>query len=1114
MKLSAVLLLVGALHVSAKVFPQAVSLTGKHLTLNEFFSQVEKQTGYTFLYEKGALRQGRALTVDLTVAALPDMLEHYFKDQPLTYKLFENKIIVVKEKTSDKAPDPISLLPPPITVAGRVTDDKGNPVPGVSVQVKGTSKGTVTKPDGTYTLTGVDDNATLVYSSVGFTPQEVAVKGQTSISIQLKQAVNDLNATVVIGYGVQRKTDLTGSVGSVNAETLHERPASTVNQMLSGHISGVNVTANTGRPGGETSVRIRGNTSISITNNPLYVVDGVILNVATLANGSNPIDFINPNDIASMEVLKDASATAIYGARGANGVILVTTKRGNKNGGTVSYSTDFSVGVLARKQKLLNSEQFLHIEDVAYQNAQKFDSVGWATGKYTDPKLKRTNPLLFDANGNPLYNTDWQKEATRHAFSQNHQLSLTGGNGQDNYGVFLGYRNENGLVKESYLKRYSGRFVFDSHFKKWLKYGGSLAYNDQNENQVDVQGAGNIHSMRQIIEELPIIPVHYPDGSYGGNVDYPGMEGGPSPVNIVENRKFIVKTQNLLGNVYSDITIAKGLDLKTTLGVNVINQETDLYSSKYLYRVSLNQNGIATVTNRRDNSWQFENYLNYNTRFNDIHSFSGLLGVSWQHVNSFNVSANAQNFADDYYQYNNLGAGATIIAPTSGASAYGLNSYFGRANYGFKDKYLLTVTGRVDGSSKFGAAHRYAFFPSAALAWRASEEQFIKNIPAISNLKVRASYGETGNSELTAYQALAGLSNYSVIFGGARATGVGLGVLANSDLRWEKTAQVDAGVELGLFKDRVSFEFDVYRKMTNNMLLSAPLPTSSGFSTIFKNVGSMSNQGLEIGFNTVNVETKNFSWNTTFNISINKNKVLALAGGNDIFPGTGQIVRVGYPVGAFYGYINDGTWGTKEAAEAAKYLKKPGDIKYRDLNNDGVINTNDQTIIGKGIPDGFGSFINTVHYKNFDLTLDLQFMYGNDVLNVTALTAEDRQGIANSLATVLDAWTPEHQNTHIAQWRPVTAGYDTKLDSWKVKDGSFIRGRNLLLAYRFPQATIERWHLSRLRLFASMENFFLITKYQGYDPEVSTSGQSFSQGIVNDDYPKSRTYRVGLDISL
>lgn len=1017
-------------------------------------------------------------------------------------------------------PDVVRPTPAPLpvdrTITGTVKSEADEPLPGVSVVIKGTTRGTTTDASGSYRLTVPDEAGaatTLVFSFVGYLNQEVTIGNRTSVDVQLAPDDKTLNEVVVVGYGVQRKSDLTGAVGTVKAETLQERPAASLNQGLAGRITGVNVSVNSGRPGGRSNIRIRGNTSVSVANNPLYVIDGVILNATGLTNGSTPIDYINPNDIASIEVLKDASATAIYGARGANGVILVTTKRGSTTGGRITYDTDQSVGVLPRKIPLLNSKEFLQVEDIAYQNAQKYDPVGWAGGKYKDPKTKRTNPLLFDASGQPLYDTDWQDEAFQRAFTQNHQLSFSGGNAKDSYGVYLGYRNENGLVRESYLKRYAGRFVFDSQIKNWIKVGGTLSYNDQKENQIDPLGAGGIIAMRQVLEALPIIPVKYPDGRWGGNEDYPGMEGGGNPVNILKERFFYVKTQTMLGNVYANINLTKDLELRTTLGTNVINQEIDEYAGRTLNYISRNQGGTASITNERHNSWQFENYLTYNKRFAQQHSVTGLLGLAWQHVDRFTSRAATQGFQDDYFQFNNLGAGSVPLAPSSLAVGYGLNSYFGRMNYGLKDRYLLTLTGRVDGSSKFGSANRYAFFPSAALAWRVTEENFMKNVPAISNLKVRTSYGVTGNSEITAYQALAGMSNYSVIFGGARAIGVGTGRLANPDLRWEKTHQVDAGLELGLFQNRLSLELDVYRKLTTDMLLSAPVPYSSGYETVSKNVGSMENRGLELAVNSVNVNRGGFSWNTTFNISFNKNKVIALTGGSDIFVGF-TVVREQEPVGSFFGFVHQGTWGTAEESEAAKYLKKPGDIKYQDVNQDGVVNDKDRVIIGKGIPDGFGTLLNSFKYKNFDLTVDLQFMYGNDVLFRSQHSAEDRQGIANSFKTVLNAWTPENQNTPIAQLRPVSAGYNTNEDTHRVQDGSFVRGRNLLLAYSFPSTLVDKIHLNRLRVYASVQNFFLKTKYVGYDPEVSTSGSAFDQGVALYDYPKPRVFMVGLNIGL
>jgi len=997
-------------------------------------------------------------------------------------------------------------------VTGTVISEQ-EPVPGALVQIKGTQRGTITDIDGSFSI-NVMPGEILVVSFIGYTTKEITVSaGQTNFPIDLDLSTSDLSEVVVVGYGTQKKSDLTGAVGSVGEALLKERPSASLNQALSGRVQGVNVSVNSGRPGGRANIRIRGNTSVSIANDPLYVIDGVILHAAGLANGSTPIDFINPNDIASIEVLKDASATAIYGARGANGVILVTTKRGSKTGGTVSYDADFSMGVLPRKISLLNSKEFLATEDLAYQNAQKYDPNGWARGIYRDPKLKRTDPKLFDANGNPLYDTDWQDESFQEAFTQNHQLAFTGGNADDSYGVYLGYRDEAGLVKESWLKRYAARFVFDSQVKKWLKVGGTLSYNDQKESQVDPVGSGGIIAMRQVLEALPIIPVRYPDGTWAGNEDYPGMEGGNNPLQVAKERIYLINTQTVIGNVYADFFLAKGLVLRSTLGVNIINQRVDYYGSKSLNFIARNQGGDGFVSNDRLNSWQFENYLTYTREFNEKHSLNAMFGLSWQGVDRLNSTARAQNFPDDFFTFNNLQAGANPIPPTSNRVAYGLNSYFGRLNYSYNQKYLFTLTGRVDGSSKFSQANRFAFFPSAAAAWKVSEEDFLKESELISNLKLRASYGQTGNSEITAYQADAGMGNYAVIFNNQRETGVGVGRLANPNLRWEKTSQFDIGAEIGFLQNRITFEIDLYRKVTEDMLLSAPVPSSSGYTTVSKNVGSLENKGIELGINTVNFEKTDFSWNTTFNLSINKNRVTALAGGADIFLGS-TIVRAGEPVGSFFGFIHEGTWSTSEESIAAEYNKRPGDIKYQDVNNDGRINDADRVVIGRGIPAAFGTFYNTFTYKNFDLIVDIQYMVGNDVLFRSKHSAEDRQGIANSFSTVLNAWTPDNQETNIAQIRPLTAGYNTFNDTDRVQDGSFVRGRNLMLAYNFAPEVLERLKVARMRTFFAVQNFFLSTEFQGYDPEVSTSGAAFDQGVDLYAYPKPRVFMLGFNITL
>ncbi|WP_168803193.1 SusC/RagA family TonB-linked outer membrane protein [Chitinophaga oryzae] len=998
---------------------------------------------------------------------------------------------------------------PLMDVRGRVLEENGVGVPGVSIKVKNADKATTTDADGKFVLKGLSDNAVLIVSYIGYTTQEVPVSAD--MVIQLVPSVKKIDEVVVVGYGTTKKSDLTGAVGTVKSEALQERPASSLNQSLSGRVTGVNVSSNSGRPGGRANIRIRGASSLSVSNNPLYVIDGVILNPVDLRNGSTPIDYINPNDIASIEVLKDASSTAIYGARGANGVILVTTKRGNAGGGRLTYDPDFSIGVLPRKLELLNVKEFLAVEDQAYANAKKYDPTGWATGtKYTDPKTKRTNPLLFDSQGNPLYDTDWQDETFQKAFTQNHQLGFTDGDEKKSFGAFLNYRTQEGLARGSWQDRYAGRIVFDSKIKDWLKVGGTLNYTDQREKQVDQLDGGGITMMRQVLEALPIIPVKYADGSWASNRDYPGMEGGDNPLRVSADRVSILHTQTFLGNMYANIHLAEGLELRSTLGVNIINQREDYFAAKGMQYIS--DNGDAYINNNRYNSWQFENYLTYNREFAKIHSVNAMAGVSWQHIDRFENQATTQGFTDSYFKYNNLGAGSSPQPPYSIATANGLNSFFGRVNYGLRNKYLVTFTGRMDGSSKFGRDNQFAFFPSAALAWRVTEENFMKSVPVISNLKLRTSYGATGNSEIPAYRALAGLGNYTVIFDGARNSGVGIDRIANPGLRWEKTKQVDFGMELGLFANRVNFEVDLYRRKVDGMLLDAPLPYTTGRDRIFSNVGSMENKGIELGLNTVNIKTDNFSWNTTFNISINKNKVLALANG-DILSGNG-IIRVGEPVGSFFGRVHLGTWSTKEAAEAAEYGKLPGDVKFKDINNDGSINDLDRVIIGKGIPDGFGTFLNTFQYKSWSLTVDLQFMYGNDVLDRSIHSAEDRQGIANSYRTVLNAWTETNQNTPIAQLRPINAGYDTYNDSHKVTDGSFIRGRNLLLGYVFPAKTVSALKLSRLRVYASVQNFFLATKFKGYDPEVSNSSAPFDQGLTLYDYPKPRVFMLGLNVGL
>ena len=1019
-------------------------------------------------------------------------------------------------------------------VTGKVTDAKANlPLQGVTVQGKGSTVAAQTGADGGFSISVPQNVQALIFSFVGYADQEVAISGNT-LNVGLQPGGQSLQDVVVIGYGTRRKSDLTGAVGSVRAQQLEERPSASLNQALAGRIAGVQVNTNSGRPGGQTNVRIRGFSSINATNNPLYVVDGVILPVGTQTNNSNAIDYINPNDIASVEVLKDASATAIYGARGANGVILITTKKGSTSGGRITYDVDVSIPTLGPKRvEMLNAREYLDVENLAYDNIKVYDPAGWAAGNYAsvvDPRAKRKNlPLLFDANGNPLYETDWLEESTRSKLSQNHQLGITGGNADGTYGIFLGLRDDNGLLLNSYLQRYSARAFFDSKIKEWVRIGASLGYYNQEENIVD-GGTGGLNATRMITEAFPFLPVRYADGSYAENWQYPGAEGGSNPVHILNERKNIINTQTTLGNVYVNISILKGLEFRSVLGTSIVTRGNNFYSSRSLDQLSRSQSGVANVNNGRESYWSSENYFTYNTKLGDDHDINALLGFGWNETNIFNMSASSQNFSTDFFEFNNIGAASQQNPGGSGRARFSFNSYFGRVNYTFRNKYLVTITGRVDGSSKFGEEQKYSLFPSAALAWRISEEDFLKTSNLISNLKLRASYGQTGNSEIATYQSLGLLgTGYAAIFNNQRVAGVGTNRLANPDLKWEKTAQSDIGLELGLFNNRVNLEVDAYYRKTTDMLLAAPVPTTSGFSSITRNIGSMENKGLEFSLYTINVNSKDFTWSTNLNWSMNRNKVLSLAtpapifGGNPGFVNNTGIIQVGQPVASFWGLIRLGVWTAAEAAEAAKYSSYrggkpilPGDLKYKDLNGDYIINDADRTIIGNGSPKGWGSFINNFKYKNFEVVLDIQYSYGNDVLNHMKHSGEDRVSIANSFKTVLDAYDPVkgNTNTEIAAIRDTRAGYVTNVDTRWLEDGSFIRGRNFLVSYTFPSVVAQNIKLSRLRVYAAVQNFFLKSNFSGNDPEVTTYGNAFSQGQTFFDYPKPTTYLLGLNIAL
>ncbi len=999
-----------------------------------------------------------------------------------------------------------------VKVNGTVTNAKdATPVPNVSVTVKGTTTGTITDANGNYSIQAPNNDAILVFSYTGFASQEVKAGSKSPLNISLIEQSGALSEVVVIGYGTVKKSDLTGAVATIKGDQLMDKPVANVSQALQGKIAGVDVSVNSNAPGAGAKVRVRGIGSINSNIDPLYVVDGVIG-----VDGNS----INPNDIASLEVLKDASSTAIFGARGANGVIMITTKRGRKGGTTVSYDANVNVSELYRHLKTLNSDEFVKIYNEAYANGQKWDPDG---AVQTPPKaLNHENfPLLFDANDKPLYNTNWEKETYKPAFSQSHQLNFQGGSDKSLYSLSLGYLDQDGLMTQSWFKRYSARLTLDNDVKSWLKVGGNINIIKSTQRVVsDANGALNVP--RMVTEEVPIVPVKYPDGTWAGNNDIAGLEGGPNPVNIATNRYSINNNMQMLGDAYLLFHITKDLDFKTDFGYNVNSQKNNFYSSQNLAHLSQDQGGVANINAYSTYYWQSENYLTYNKKINSNQKLTALLGMSWQKYYNERVRSETQNFIDDIFQWHYQQAGSVKSANESQDYQWTMNSYFARATYDISGKYLFTATGRYDGSSKFGKNNKYAFFPSVGAAWRVSEEDFMKDNKSISNLKVRASYGVSGNQEIGQYLSIAQIQPNSVVLNGANQSTLLPSYIGNPNLKWERSLQFDAGVELGLFDNRVNLNLDYYTRDTKDLLLQAPIPWSAGLvnANVYRNIGSVRNSGVEVNLNTVNIKSRNFTWTTNFIFAANKNKVLKLNDGNaDIFPGPnflGQnyVIRVGEPIGSFYGMTRLGTYSDKEADEAALHGLKPGDRKYI-YNADG---SNYYSIIGRAYPKWTGTFTSTINYKNWDFSFDIRFVEGVNTAANFKHSSEDRQTIANSLATVLNGWTPTNQNTMISQVRNYKYAQDSHFDTWWVEDGSFIRGQNFVLGYTLPGSLTQKMKIQRLRFYASVQNLFIITKYTGYDPEVDTfnsgygANGSFSQNLDFFAYPRPRVWNLGLTL--
>lgn len=1032
----------------------------------------------------------------------------------------------------------ITVCAAPGAIKGKVTGTDGYGIIGVNVIEKGTSNGVITDIEGNYILTPTAENPILIFSFIGYKSQEIIVGNQKHINVILKEDIEVLDEVVVVGYGTQKKKDLTGAIASISNEDLGRTPTSSFDQALQGKIPGVQVTQTTGAPGGNMNIMIRGISSISGSNSPLYVIDGYPIgtggsgNVSNFANSSysssgmanatvdkiNPLSSINPSDIESIEVLKDASATAIYGSRGANGVVLITTKRGKT--GKTTINVDASVGVqqVAHKVELLSPREYAAFIAEGRDNAWVL-----AGGKASDPNDVRTsntwvrpeyrNPELLPNEG-----TDWQDVIFRLATVQNYQLSATGGTENIKYMVSLGFFDQEGIVVGSDYQRFNIRSNIDAQLTKRLKFGSNIAASYGYGDFARTEGHLGTRGMIQCALAMnPLLPVYAPDGSY--NSEFGDPLGAPveNPLFIVENFSDKRDKKDVIINNYLNYEFMPGLDFKTTFGMSFNMNETNLWKSSQIgsYAEKASPATAASI-DKKGMTWLNENTLTYKKVFNGKHDLNVVAGFTLEKNTYKQLSAGATEFPTDYVHY--LSAG-TINSGTHLKTETSMVSLLARANYVYDNKYMLTATVRRDGSSRFGTNNKWGTFPSVSIGYRISEEPFMKSIKALSNLKIRASYGVAGNNNIGDYRhlALLGVSNY--VEANKILPGLVPNSLANSDLTWEKSKQTDIGIDLGLFQNRVSIVADWYYNLKTNLLLDVNLPIASGFGSSIQNVGEIENKGFEFALNTVNVDTKNFSWYTAFNISTNKNKVKKLATENGRIISDKYITEVGQPISSFYlmrvvGVFKDEDDVKKGPVYAAN--TQPGDLKFEDVDGDGKITTSDKTIVGSPFPDFTWGLTNNFRWKNLSLSVFINGSHGAETFYGAGETVMNLAGVQNQLSLMNDRWrSPENPGNGFTP-RAIRSDYalGQTLTSRFLFDASYVRIKDITLSYDFPQKILSKIKLKGLNTYFNISNVYTFTDYPGYDPEASQSGDSVtSAGTDSGSYPIPRIYTLGLKVA-
>lgn len=1076
MKLTFIFVLLGLVTFANTSYSQLTKLSLKmtDATIQEVFAEIEIQSEFKFAYNSTKLNINRKVNLDVDNQTIGAILDEVLSNQELTYKIVDRYVVITDKKLISQSKEQTK------SIKGIVTDADSEPLVGVTVIIKGTTIGTVTDVNGHYEITGVSDKDILVFSFIGMKTQEILIGSQSTINISLAYSSIGIDEVVAIGYGTMKRSDLTGSLSSVSSEDFKSEPVTSFSQALQGRIPGVNIENNSGAPGGNVKIRIRGMNSLKGSNDPLFIVDGVSMNI--------DISDLNVNDIESIEVLKDASATAIYGSRGANGVILISTKRGRSETPVIQLNVNTGISRLAKAYDLMDAGTFAEFVNVyrpdyfSTEQINKFKSVG---------------------------GVDWQDEVFQTGLTQDYQVNMTSGSSKTKYYLSANYLDQEGILLESSEKKYSVRSNISSELSEKINMDFNLFATRREGLNNKGNGGKNSPNWTAAIYS-PTFPVFTDEGAYNrqDNLASPNAE---NPYMQLKERYDDYESNSVSLSSKVSIEIVPGLRYDLLAKADFNTYLSAGYRNQYM-----NSTTDAYQSESKRLSWENINILTYDKTIAEDHSFTltGIFEQSKFIYRGFNARGSDVNPIN--VGYDNLGI-AVSQNISSWHSQSSLRSYAARANYTFKDRYLLTATYRADGTSKFQGDNKWGYFPSIAAGWKVSEEAFLEDAEFLNYLKLRASWGETGNQGIDSYATIAKIAGLNPNFGlgqtfpGSIVTGAD-----NPDLKWETTAQTNFGVDISFLKGRLGITADYFDKKTSDLLHGVSIPSYNGGGTVNKNIGEMENKGFEIVLTAVPVSKEKFQWDASFNISSYKNKLLSLGndslivtGANSLYGNEGAFaIMIDKPLGSFYGYDWQGVYSSSEASEAARYGFQPGDNKYRDINNDGTINSSDREIIGSAIPDFIWGLDNSFTIGNFNINLFLQGVHGNKVLNTVYASAATIISDATSITHVdgLDYWTTNNEDASFAN--PTSSTGKSFVNSTQfLQDGSFVKIKNIAIAYNLSKKVTN---FADIKFTISGQNLFTFTNYKGYDPESSTYSGDTDGAVDIGAYPTARTITLGI----